>query len=223
MRRHVFRRALRRRLDPPQARVLDVGSGTGFYVALWQELGVRELTGCDLTRVAVERLHARFPGVRFEQLDISAASVELPGRYDAISAMDVLFHIVDDEGYKRALRNLRELLRPRGLLIFTEQLPHGEVKRHRHQVSRSFKEVEALLHESGLDIELRRPLLVLMDNPVDSGSVLLTRMWSGIRFLARRRIRGWLVGAVLFPLELALTRIVRRGPATEIVICRRRG
>ena len=223
VRRRVFRRLVRRRLDPAQARVLDVGSGTGFFIGLWQELGVRDLTGCDLTRVAVERLLARFPGVRFEKLDVSAASVDLEGSYDAISAMDVLFHIVDDEGYRRALRNLRQLLAPEGLLIFTEDLPHGEVKRHRHQASRSLGEVAALLREAGLEIEVRRPLFVLMNNPVDSNSALMARMWSAVRVLARSKTVGWLLGALLFPLELTLTRLVREGPATEIVICRRRG
>lgn len=222
VRRRVFKRALRRRFDPSQARVLDVGSGTGFYIALWDELGVPDITGCDLTRVAVERLLDRFPGIRFEHLDISAASVELEGPFDAISAMDVLFHIVDDEGYRRALGNLRELLTLDGLLIFTEDLPHGEIKRHRHQASRSFEEVDALLREVGLEIVLRRPLFVLMNDPVDSRSALLTRMWSSVRVLARSKTLGWLLGALLFPLELTLTRIVREGPATEIVICRRR-
>jgi SAM-dependent methyltransferase len=222
VRRRVFRRALRGRFDPSQARVLDVGSGTGFYIALWQELGVRDITGCDLTRVAVERLRDRFPGIRFEHLDISAASVELDGPFDAVSAMDVLFHIVDDEGYGRALRNLRDRLTPGGLLIFTEDLPHGEIKRHRHQASRSLEEVNALLCEVGLEIVLRRPLFVLMHDPIDRRSVLLTRMWSGARILARNKTLGWLLGALLFPLELMLTRVVKEGPATEIVISRRR-
>jgi SAM-dependent methyltransferase len=222
VRRRVFRRALRGSFDHSQARVLDVGSGTGFYVALWQELGVRDVIGCDLTQVAVERLLDRFPGIRFEQVDISSTRAEFKGSYDAISAMDVLFHIVDDAGYRRALRNLSELLAPDGLLIFTEDLPHGETIRHRHQASRSFEEVHAILCEVGLKIELRRPLFVLMNNPVDSHSVLLARMWSGVRVLARNKTAGWLLGALLFPLELTLTRFVREGPATEIVICRRR-
>src|SRR4051794_9078605 len=74
VRRRVFARTLRGRVES-HARVLDVGSGTGFYVALWRELGVKDVTGSDLTNVAVERLEDRFPGLRFEQLDISAEHV----------------------------------------------------------------------------------------------------------------------------------------------------
>ena len=49
VRRRVFRRVIRDRLDLPRARVLDVGSGTGFYVSLWRELGAGAVTGSDLT------------------------------------------------------------------------------------------------------------------------------------------------------------------------------
>ena len=75
VRRRVFRRAIRGRLNLQRARVLDVGSGTGFHVLLWRELGANEVTGSDLTRVAVERLRSRFPGVRFDQVDISSKSL----------------------------------------------------------------------------------------------------------------------------------------------------
>jgi SAM-dependent methyltransferase len=223
VRRRVFRRALRGRVSPSHARVLDVGAGTGFYVDLWRELGARDITGCDLTAVAVEGLRTRFPDLRFERVDISAAPVELQGPYDAISAMDVLFHIVDDVRYARALQNLGALLAPDGLLVFTENLPHGAALRVPHQASRSFDEVSELLRDAGLKIVGRRPLFVLMNTPVDSDSTLLRLVFPGVHLLARTRALGWLVGALLYPLELALTRLVREGPTTEIVICRRSG
>ena len=43
-------------LDWPRTRVLDVGSGTGFYVQAWRDLGAGSVTGCDLTQAAVDRL-----------------------------------------------------------------------------------------------------------------------------------------------------------------------
>ena len=48
--------------------------------------------------------------------------------------MDVLFHIVDDDGYVRAIANLHSLLRPGGMLILTENLVHGDWHRGEHQV-----------------------------------------------------------------------------------------
>jgi SAM-dependent methyltransferase len=60
IRREVFlREADALGLDPRTARVLDVGSGTGFYIRRWLELGVGSITGCDLTESAVDRLRSR--------------------------------------------------------------------------------------------------------------------------------------------------------------------
>ncbi len=224
VRRRVFRRTIRASVDLEGARVLDVGSGTGFYVGLWRELGVADITGSDLTGVAVERLRYLFPEVRFEQLDISGDRPELGGPYDAISAMDVLFHIVDDEGYARAFRNLATLLTPGGRLVFTENLLHAETQRAEYQTSRSLDEVEGLLRDAGLEVELRRPMFVLMNTPVDSDSAFLRRTWTAVNLLVQRGPRwGSLAGSVLYPIDVALSRWLTEGPSTEIVVCRKSG
>jgi hypothetical protein len=154
-------------------------------------------------------------------LDISATPVTLEGHYDAISAMDVLFHIVDDLRYAEALQNLGKLLAPGGLLVITENLPHRASLRTEHQASRRLDTVIELLHDAGLDVVSRRPLFVLMNTPVDSANTLLQFVFARVSALARRNVSGWLVGALLFPFELLLTRLVCEGPTTEIVVCRR--
>lgn len=220
VRRRVFLRAVRGALDPSRARVLDVGSGTGFYLRLWQSLGASSITGSDLTAFAVGRLRDRFPGVQVEQLDISAVPLQIRGEYDAISAMDVLFHIVDDERYVQAIRNLAALLAPGGVLVLTENLLHKETVRVAHQASRTLAEVQELLGAAGVEIKARRPLFVLMNTPIDSESPLLELSWKGIASLSRHGF-GWIVGMVLYPLELVLTRLVAEGPSTEIVVCQK--
>ena len=98
----------------PDARVLDVGSGTGFYVALWRELGVRPVTGSDITAKAVGKLRAAFPDDEFVRFDVGGEELPLPeSSFDLISAFDVLFHVTDDARFRRALHNLSTLLPPR--------------------------------------------------------------------------------------------------------------
>lgn len=224
VRRQVFRAVVRGRLDLTRASVLDVGSGTGFYIERWRELGAARVAGSDLTAFAVEQLARRFPDASFRVLDLTRPLGAAPERFDAISAMDVLFHIVDDDGYARAIANLGRLLAPGGILVLSENLLHGRTERGRHQTSRSIEAVSALLHEAGLEIELRRPLFVLMNAPIDSDSALLERGWKAINILVREHPRtAWTVGAGLYPLELVLGRVVKDGPSTEILVCRKRG
>lgn len=207
----------------PGARVLDVGSGTGFYVSLWRELGVQSITGSDITSKAVDELSAAFPEHDFVRFDAGGEEVPLPeSSYDLISAFDVLFHVTDDERFRRALRNLAGLLAPGGLLLFTDNLLHGETVRSDTQVSRSLSEVQAALRDADLEILSRRPALYLMNYPIDSDSAALRGLWSVLPAVtSASRAAGWLAGAALYPLDLLLTRRVREGPTTEMVLCRR--
>ncbi len=111
VRRAVFLRLLASlSTDFSRARVFDIGSGTGFYLELWKELGVSSIAGCDLTAIAVSRLRSAFPSSRIFEMDISDAL--LPSareEYDFVSAFDVLFHLKQDfrNGHQRCSLTFR--------------------------------------------------------------------------------------------------------------------
>jgi SAM-dependent methyltransferase len=207
----------------PGARVLDVGSGTGFYLGLWRALGAGSITGSDLTEVAVRRLAERHPDVDAVQLDIGEEAVELPAEsFDAVSAMDVLFHITDDDRFARALVNIARLLRPGGVLVFSDLFVHRAPWRAPHQAIRSLGAVRTTIAGAGLIEELRRPMLVLLNAPVDTRSRAFRGTWWTLRTAALRgEAAGWLAGAAAYPVEVALARVLREGPSTEIMVCRR--
>jgi len=225
VRRVVLRRALRRAgISLRGAAVLDVGAGTGFYVRRWLELGAVEVTGIDLSATAVEALRAEYPTAKFRRDDIAELSDATRGsRYDLVSAFDVLFHIVDDARFVRAIENIGELVRPGGHLLLSDNFLHGPAIRGRHQVSRSLAEIDGALDAAGFDTVVRLPMFVLMNNPIDSQSRVLRYSWGVVIGICRRSQRaGAVLGAVLFPLEVLLTAIAREGPSTELVVCRRR-
>jgi SAM-dependent methyltransferase len=225
-RRHVFLRRMRPLLrDRGELEVLDVGSGTGFYVERWRELGARSITGSDMTEEAVRTLCGRFPESRFVRFDAGGTELPLqPEAYDAVSAMDVLFHIVDDERYRRALRNLHALLAPGGLLVFTDNFLHGHTLRGPAQVSRALEDIRSAVLNAGFEIVERRPALVLMNAPVDSRSRVLRSLWGLVcRVAARSEELAWLAGAALFPVELVLCAVLRESPTTEMMVCRKAG
>lgn len=222
LRRKLFLRELRRlRVDWNGRKVLDIGSGTGFYVSEWLRLGA-SVTASDLTRASVEQLAASFPGCSVIRLDITETPPFLPASFDAISAFDVLFHIVDDSRYHVALMNIASLLKEGGYLLFSENFVHGRTVRTMHQTSRSLCDVEVLLADARLEIVLRRPTFVLMNAPIDSRSRLLRAYWSLLESgLSRFPWLGGIVGAFLYPLEAMLVSVRKESPSTELMICRK--
>jgi 2-polyprenyl-3-methyl-5-hydroxy-6-metoxy-1,4-benzoquinol methylase len=224
VRRHVFLRSARRFLgDRGRRRVFDVGSGTGFYVDRWHELGVAAVTGSDLTETAVSRLRQTYASDAFVQLDIGAddGATDI-GPFDAISAVDVLFHIVDDRRFVRAFQNMHGLLVPGGVLLFSDNFLRSGSARVEHQVSRSREQIEEAVNAAGLEILERRPMFVLLNTPIDTTSRFLRLWWRVLENVAARsaRIAG-LVAAIVYPLELALVSRLPEGPSTELMVCRR--
>lgn len=226
VRRRVFLREARRAGAAGAGSVLDIGSGTGFYIDCWQALGARQITGVDITRVAVEQLAARYPAYTFHELNIAApdAPAQIGAQFDAVSMIDVIYHIVDDAEFRRALANVQALLRPGGAFIFCDFLLHAPPLREQaHVRQRTLDEVQAALDAAGLVIERRVPFFVLMNQPVDSRSPLLKLYWKGLSFAASLHdLLGGALGALLYPLESLLVAALRESPSTELIVCRKR-
>ncbi|MGD2128288.1 MAG: class I SAM-dependent methyltransferase [Lysobacterales bacterium] len=225
VRRSGFRRLVRRlSVSPANCRVLDVGSGTGFYIEQWRAMGATRIEALDFSQSAVRHLRGRFPSMAVHHADLSAPSLPLEsGQYDLISAFDVLFHLVEDAAYARAIANVSNLLKPGGFLLLSENFTHRERPRASwYHYSRPLKTIEHQLQANGLRLIERRPMFVLMNAPDDSGSRLLGNWWRGVSRIAMAGERaGWLAGASLYPIEQLLTGLLREGPSTEWAICRR--
>ena len=207
----------------PGKSVLDVGAGTGFYVDRWLRLGA-EVTGLDLTDVAVGELTRCFPAARFVQADIGGPLSDVPlvpGSFDAVSAFDVLFHIVDDAAYARAFHNIAALLKPRGWFLWSDNFLRHPTERVTHQVSRSLEESTRAVEAAGFEVISRVPMFVLMNYPADSTSKLARWAWTAMVAPATLgEPVGWALGAALYQLERALVRVKRESTSTELMVCR---
>jgi 2-polyprenyl-3-methyl-5-hydroxy-6-metoxy-1,4-benzoquinol methylase len=225
VRRAVFLRLVASlRTDFRAAQVFDVGAGTGFYLELWKQVGVSSVAGCDLTEIAVARLESTLPWARILRLDIGETlpSSELEC-YDIVSAFDVLFHIVEEKLYERAIRNLCALLRPGGLLLFSDLLPRNGAVRAEHLAFRPLEEVTALLAKTGFEVVGRVPMFVVMEEPLDSTSQWYCFLWKLLTYPVKHsELAGFLIGGMLYPLELILTKVCAESSTTKIVICYKR-
>lgn len=209
-------------LVKPAMRVLDVGSGGGFYIDLWRRAGACDLTATDLAQASLRAIRKRFPGVETAQLDIGADEAGFPdGTFDAITCMDVLHHLMDDDAYDRAIRNCARMLKPGGVLIFTDNFLHSAAYRVPHHVSRPLIQIERVVRGAGLAIETRKPMFVLMNTPVDSRNGLFKFYWRGMNYISENPVIGAITGALLYPFEVVLTSILKEGPSTEICVARK--
>src|SRR5208283_4507161 len=163
----------------PSARVLDIGSGTGFWIEVWRTLGVKAPAATEMTEVATEHLRQKFHDCRVIRSEITSpnAAAAIDAKFDFISALDVLFHITTEEGFETALGNIERLLKSGGHFVFSENVPHRAHPPSPTQVNRTLTRYCGELDRRGLRIVRRVPLFALMNAPVDVDSALVRRLW----------------------------------------------
>jgi 2-polyprenyl-3-methyl-5-hydroxy-6-metoxy-1,4-benzoquinol methylase len=199
-----------------RAKVLDVGAGVGFWIDFFRGQGAQEVSGIDLTRVSIERLSARFPGLRLEQRDIAdPIPVAMEEQYDLISVMSVLNHIPAQERWEAALRNLARMLRPGGYLLIMDPMVKHTAWAQTADASangraRKIAEHVALLASYGVEIVLVRPTLSILANPVDTRSKLefvgLSHWWRILAGIASRERLMRMLGPGILMLDRAICR-----------------
>jgi hypothetical protein len=134
----------------------------------------------------------------------------------------MLYHIVSDEDYASAIANLAGALKPGGHLVMTENFLHRELPRTPVQANRTIGSILHLLSSNGLAVLRRAPVFVLMNYPADVRSAFLRRLWELCTLPAvYLNPLGHIYGPALLPLDFFLTKILREGPSTEILICRK--
>jgi SAM-dependent methyltransferase len=103
-------------------RLLDVGSGTGHWIDFFRQVfRVAHVVGVELAPQMADRLREKYAGdaaIAIHALDVSDVRFDLASeRFDLVSAMGVMFHIVDDDRWRRAIGNLGAVLAPGGIMI----------------------------------------------------------------------------------------------------------
>jgi SAM-dependent methyltransferase len=156
------------------------------------------------------------------ELDISDNVDSISDKFDIISAFDMLFHIVDDERYSKALENIYSLLKPGGIFIFSENFIHHNPKNNKYQTSRSLNDIEIIIKRCGFKILDRSPMFFFMNAPVDSNRVFFKKSWRLItKVVQKGEFFGSLFGIILYPIEILMVNLKKEGPSTEIMICKK--
>ncbi|MEK7142596.1 MAG: class I SAM-dependent methyltransferase [Patescibacteria group bacterium] len=215
-----FEKIIKKFAPKKNLKILDLGSGTGFYALLFLANGYQNITGSDFSSQAIAKLK-KIKGLKVKKIDLGLRQKAFP-KYHLITCFDVLYHLVDDRRYHQAFENVGRMLCDNGYFLFSENpLPYGEF-RSRHQVLRNQKTIYMLLEKNQLQVVSRQPVFFLMNTPVLSRNPLLKAYWFWLLLILSRLPQlGKILGPLLYPLELALGRLFSKGPSTEIIVAQK--
>lgn len=151
-RREVLAALIRRVVGPPEnARILEIGCGTGHNLAMLKQFGDVEALELDEEArvVAEQRLGGPVMGAPLPEL-----SGVPEGKYDLVAALDVIEHIDDDEA---ALASVARKLKRGGKLLMTVPAHgwmwsnHDVISHHKRRYSK--KSLRRLVDGSPLHLE----------------------------------------------------------------------
>jgi SAM-dependent methyltransferase len=152
-RRDILARLITRSVPlPAEARILEVGCGTGHNLPMLQRFGRVDATEIDgFARVIASK--------RLGHAVRDAALPELKGvperTYDLVAILDVLEHVEED---RASLVSMAEKLRPGGHILLTVPAhpwmwsAHDEVNHHKRRYTK--KTFRAAVEDAGLKLEL---------------------------------------------------------------------
>ncbi len=201
--------------------ILDIGSGIGFIVSTWQSGGYTNIDGSDISTFAVEQLKQNYPAYSFYELDI-ASSIEVLNKkkYDYITCASVLYHIVDNDNWQNALKNIRAAMNKDGIFIFSEGFPVQDFD-ITHQVSRSREMYTEVLDKAGFQVLKSVPNYVLMSDPTGTKNSFYKYWWAlSVRVSRRFPSLAYIWWSCTYPLELLLTKYKKTTPGQEFWICK---
>jgi SAM-dependent methyltransferase len=222
---HLGRTIRRLGIDPEGKRVLDVGSGTGFYVDFWRRRGA-DVVASDLTEASVRYLRSAFPDIRTVQMDIASTDVSNGlGTYDIVGIFGVMFHIIGLDAFHRALTNLHSLIAPGGRLFLTDNFADDSVVERDHFASRSRETYEKALSELGFETPTFHPVFATLNSPAGVRNralrLVATGAWEAITLPSRIRWYGDLVGLGLGLVDRAVIPHINRGPSTSLMVAKK--
>ncbi len=227
VRKHVFSKQVSKlNVKFNDCNVLDIGSGTGFYIQSWSEFNVKKITGIDITQTSVENLKTIFPKHHFFLSDIGDVNFNDNNQYevyDLISSMDVLFHIVDDNRFEQSIKNISSIIKPGGYFVYSDFYLHQDTIRGESQVSRSKEYLMDTFIKNGFELEIYKPFMYFVNKPVDTKNPFIKAYWflleNGLYVLP---FMGYLMGPLIYPFEIIAVDNCKESPTTEFTVFRKK-
>jgi SAM-dependent methyltransferase len=224
----VMNRTLKKlHLSTKNKTILDVGSGTGFWINYYLKRGIKYIYGCDISSTAVRNLktiYSKYDNVFVFEADFGSRSIPFDMKFDIVNAMDVAYHIVDDDDFNAFIDNISRCLRSKGYVFLTDAFPERpRGTRHLHVKNRTLNEYNERMKRNGIKIIMVSPIYCFLQPPTDEKplSTLIKLLYRISQPLYRRKRLGMLYLSALYVLDSILTTFQNLGFSMKLLVGRK--
>jgi SAM-dependent methyltransferase len=196
--------------------ILDAGCGVGRWSIELAKRGNR-VVGFDLseTMAALARENAERARVDCEFVVGNVVARRFDRRFDVVLAVTVLQHVIDDDEFRAAIRNLASQLKPAGTLVLLEVAPEQLTKTCDSAIfrARPLSAYGAALAEAGLR--------VANVTGVDA-QWLRTLSLAAMRTLPRPLARGFVsvAASLALPVDLLVGRLLPKNCWHKVIVAK---
>lgn len=202
LRRLNANRVLRKATLPANPKILEIGSGGGYWVEFFQRFLPKVFVGSDLSDTAVERLSALYPSYEFVAMtspEEAWSRIRQRGPYDLVFAIDVLYHITDEEVWKSTLHNLCANTAASGQILMADYFYEQPTDNPSavHVKFRTMQTYLDILDQHGFVTEAVQPIFYFMNRTVSGPWRDHNRLLSpALRFLSSNRLGLRFLGSI---------------------------
>jgi 2-polyprenyl-3-methyl-5-hydroxy-6-metoxy-1,4-benzoquinol methylase len=130
---------------------LDAGCGIGMISELLFALGAT-VSGVDASPIAAAEAGDRASPPPFDGNNFKTGSLldfRFPGVFDLVFCLDVLYHVVDDDNWRKAVLNLASHVAPGGYLVIIDQVKEQQERPADHVCFRTKAMYDTLVKAAG--------------------------------------------------------------------------
>lgn len=225
-------------LTSSNLRMLDIGAGTGFWIDYFLAKGIKSITAVDIAPAAVKFLKEKYCSLETMNFICADAggnefSEGVRSMFGLVIAMDVLYHIIENEKFCATIRNIARALEPGGYLFLTDILSSSKeaMSPQQHVHWRPLTAYKRELEKNGLDIVYLAPVYTLLQSPVDANGIF-SRLLNLFYYQITCRLTSKTVSTpvivqkaylgALYSLDSLLTSFPRFGVSVKLLVAQKR-
>jgi len=157
--------------------------------------------------------------VSIHQTDFGSNNPSVNKKFDAINAIDVAYHVVDENNFDIFIKNVCNSLTYGGFLFLTDVF-RGNIQTPSHVKFRSLTRYKKILNLYGISIIALIPMYFFLNYPSDINSVaskkLMNRIFQGTTTLSRL-VFGEVYLRMLYTIDCILTNFQNLGVSTKLL------